>query len=188
VISVAENMPDPQTLGPAPSESVSISGDKSTAVSMERPTRRITNCAGKGNQRARKHGLYAHDVSRVDMRKREDKAVFAALRAIEDDLADLSAAKRLILDGIGRKLRDLFKLDAWIETLESIVNKRKRALVPGVVEKHRLLESIRRDLEALCLERCAKLPPSIHEYMAQHDAAKNAAVKLEEPNPVEQQT
>jgi hypothetical protein len=144
--------------------------------------------APKGNRNARKHGLYAQDARQIDMRRREDRAVFAAIRAIEEDLGDITAAKRLILDGIGRKLRDLFKLDAWLETLVSIVNKRKRCLLPAVVEKHRLLESIRRDLEVLGLERHAKQLPSIHEYMAQHDTAKNAAAKLEEPNPVEHQT
>ncbi|MET0153576.1 MAG: hypothetical protein ABW298_13325 [Candidatus Binatia bacterium] len=87
------------------------------------------------------------------MRTREDKAVFQTLRAIEDDLAELSAQRRLILDGIGRKLRDLFKVEAYVGGLSSIVNKRTRALIPAVVEKHRLLEWIRRDLETLGLER-----------------------------------
>jgi hypothetical protein len=101
-----------------------------------------------GNRNAKKHGLYASDA-----RRREDKAVFQTLRAIEDDLAELSAQRRLILDGIGRKLRDLSKVEAYVGGLSSIVNKRTRALIPAVVEKHPLLEWIRRDLEMLGLER-----------------------------------
>jgi hypothetical protein len=139
---------------------VSDSNTKSELVSTESPRSADGGPCGKpgrsgppGNRNAKKHGLYAGDARRIDMRTREDKAVFQTLRAIEEDLADLSAQKRLILDGIGRKLRDLFKLEAYIGGLSSIVNKRARALLPAVVEKHRLLESIRRDLESVGLER-----------------------------------
>jgi hypothetical protein len=100
------------------------------------------------------------------MRRREDKAVAAAIEALEEDQPDhLSAAKRLILGGIARKLRDLLKLDAYLDPLVSIVNRRTRALIPAAVERHRLLESIRRDLEALGLERRTRELPALADYL-----------------------
>jgi hypothetical protein len=49
--------------------------------------------APKGNKNAKKHGRYAGNARRIDLRTRTDKAVFQTLRAIEEDLADLSAQK-----------------------------------------------------------------------------------------------
>jgi hypothetical protein len=104
-----------------------------------------------GNKNGQKHGLYAKDAGHVDMRRREDRAVSAALRAIEEDLggAELSAQERVILANLGRRLKDLFKIDAYLDTLPSIANKRTRALWPVVQQKHAILDAIRRDLESL---------------------------------------
>jgi len=135
-----------------------------------------------GNRNAAKHGLYAGDARRIDMRTRADRAVFQTLRAIEDDLADLSTAKRVILDGVGRKLRDLFKLEEYLTSV-SIVNKRTRSLIPAVVEKHRLLESIRRDLETLGLERRARQAVTLESIAAEY-AAKATSTATPDNTPV----
>jgi hypothetical protein len=112
--------------------------------------------AQKCNSNAKKHGLYGADARRVDLRRREDRAVFETLRAIEGDLGgtdEISSQQRVVLESIGRKLRDLLKLEAYLESGISIINKRRRCLIPAVLEKHRILESIRRDLETIGLER-----------------------------------
>jgi len=75
----------------------------------------------------------------------------------------------VILDGVGRKLRDLFKLEEYLTSV-SIVNKRTRSLIPAVVEKHRLLESIRRDLETLGLERRARQAVTLESIAAEYAA------------------
>jgi hypothetical protein len=100
----------------------------------------------------------------------------------------LSQAQMILIDDVARLTLWIDSIDGWLMTLESIVLKRKKTLVPVVRERTALVETRARLLQALGLERRAKLPPSIHEYMAQHDAGKNAHAKLEEPNPVEQQT
>lgn len=122
--------------------------------------------APKANKNAMTHGLYSRDAGRIDLRKREDRAVFETLQAIERDLGDLSAQQALILAGIGRQLRDLHRVEAYLAGLKSIVNKRRRSLLPVVIEKHRMLESIRRDLEALGLERVKREPMKLQEYLA----------------------
>jgi hypothetical protein len=118
-----------------------------------------------GNQSARKHGVYCRDAGRIDLRKREDRAIFETIRAIEAELggSDLTAQRRVILDGLGRKLRDVLKIESYLATLSSIVNKKRRSLIPIVLEKHRILESIRRDLETLGLDRAEPRAISIED-------------------------
>src|SRR5262249_19281711 len=91
-----------------------------------------------GNKNAQKNGLYAKDAGRIDLRRREDRAVSNTLRAIEEDLGGsaLSAQERIILANFGRRLKDLFKIDAY-------------------------LDAIRRDLESLGLRRRAREAPSL---------------------------
>lgn len=125
----------------------------------------------KGNQRARKHGLYAKDAGKVDLRRREDRAVHNTLCAIERDLggsADLSAQRSVILDGLGLKLRHRFKIEAYLAGLSSIVNKRNRSLLPVVIELHRILESIARDLERLGLERVVSPEKDLAQIEAEY--------------------
>jgi hypothetical protein len=124
-----------------------------------------------GNKNAQKHGLYARDAGKVDMRRRENRAVSDALRAIEDDLGGsaLSAQERVILANLGRRLKDLFKIDTYLDTLPSIANKRRRTLWPVVLHKHVILDAIRRDLEALGLKRRTK-ELTFAEYTKAKDA------------------
>jgi hypothetical protein len=123
-----------------------------------------------GNKNAQKHGLYAKDAGRVDLRRREDRAVSNALRAIEEDLGGsaLSAQERIILANLGRRLKDLFKIDAYLDTLSSIANKRSRTLWPVVAQKHAILDAIRRDLESLGLRRRAREGPSLADIAAEY--------------------
>jgi hypothetical protein len=91
----------------------------------------------------------------------------ATLSAIEADLGEVSAQKALILAGVGRKLRDLAKIEEYLDGLTSIVNKKRKDLIPIVARKHALLESIRRDLEAIGLERRTREAPDIGRYLAE---------------------
>src|SRR5262249_40146802 len=128
------------------------------------------SCAPIGNKNAQKHGLYAKDAGRIDLRRREDRAVSNALRAIEEDLGGsaLSAQERIILANFGRRLNDLFKIDAYLDTLTSIANKRTRTFWPVVVQKHSILDAIRRDLESLGLRRRAREAPSLADIAAEY--------------------
>jgi hypothetical protein len=79
------------------------------------------------------------------MRRREDRAVSAALQAIEDDLGcstALSAQERVIIANLGRRLKDLFKIDTYLDTLPSPANRRTRSLWPVVLQKHAILDAI----------------------------------------------
>jgi hypothetical protein len=124
--------------------------------------------APPANKNAQKHGLYAKDAGQVDMRRREDRAVAAALQAIEDDFGGgtaLSAQERVIIANFGRRLKDLFKIDTYLDTLSSIANRRTRTLWPVVLQKHLILDAIRHDLESLSLERRAREIPTLASYL-----------------------
>jgi hypothetical protein len=151
-LRVRENVNDSKVI----IEDVSIeSPSELDVVERPKPCGKPGRSGPPGNQNNRKHGLYARNAGHVDMRRREDRAVAEALAALERDLGsdELSAQERIILAGIGRRLRDLFKIDGYLDTLSSIANRRRRALHPIVIQKHAILDAIRRDLEALGLKR-----------------------------------
>src|SRR5262245_15629973 len=141
---------------------MSKDASKVDTVSTECPTPEPLNGISKprksgppGNTNAQKHGLYARDASRIDLRTRLDKAVITTVRAIEADLGGpdaLSAQKRVILESVRRKLKNVLKVDEYLDG-RSIVDKRHRCLIPIVREQMSMLEGIRRDLIDLGLER-----------------------------------
>ena len=59
----------------------------------------------------------------------------------------------------------LDSIDAWLLAQPSLVNKRKRALLPVVRERTQLADSLARHLSALGLERRAKPTQSLQEYL-----------------------
>lgn len=121
-----------------------------------------------GNKNAQKHGLYARDAGRMDLRTRRDRALVTTMAAIEADLGGpeaLSAQKRVILESVRRKLKNVLKVDEYLDD-RSIIDKRRRSLIPVVREQIQLLESIRRDLIDLGLERRNREPLSLREYLA----------------------
>jgi hypothetical protein len=124
-----------------------------------------------GSQNHLKHGLYARDAGRIDLRTKLDKAVVATISAIEVDLggvAELSAQKRVILEGIRRKLKNVLKVDEYLSG-RSIIDKRRRSLIPIVREQMAMLEGIRRDLLDLGLERRAKEPLTLAQWLRGED-------------------
>jgi hypothetical protein len=70
---------------------------------------------------------------------------------------DLAVKTRLLLDSI----------DAWLLVQPSLVNARKKALLPVVRERQQLADALARYMTALGLERKAREAPSLHEYLAE---------------------
>ena len=78
------------------------------------------------------------------------------LAALRQDAFDLAVRTRLLLDSI----------DAWLLTQPSLVNQRKRALLPVVRERQALADALARYLAQLGLERRAKQVPDLQSYLA----------------------
>jgi hypothetical protein len=72
---------------------------------------------------------------------------------------DLAVRTKLMLDSI----------DAWLLTQPSLVNARKRSLLPVVRERQTLADALARYLGQLGLERRAKTIPDLTAYLATKD-------------------
>jgi hypothetical protein len=118
-----------------------------------------------------------------------------ALREWRDSLiADLggeeaiSAQQRSIIELAAKTHLLLESVDRFLFSMPSLVKQTTRQLFPIVLQRQQLADAQVRHMNTLGLRRLAKPMTSIHEYIAQHDAAKSVASKLEEPNPAEPQT
>lgn len=136
--------------------------------------------APAGNQNARKHGLRARDAGRIDLRRTEDRRAMHAIAAIETALdEELSPQRALILTNVGRKIRDVLRIEAYEHELGSIIHKRRRDVIPVTQAKWKLLESIERSLERLGLDGVQVLGEPDHrlwsELARRHAAAHHPA-------------
>jgi len=71
-------------------------------------------------------------------------------------IVDLAVKTKLMLDSI----------DTWLLTQPSLVNARKRTLLPVVRERTQLSDALSRYLSQLGLKRRAKPTRTLHEYLA----------------------
>ena len=78
-----------------------------------------------------------------------------AISAQQQAVVDLAVRTKLLLDSI----------DAWLLQQPSLVNHRKRALLPVVLQRQQLADSLARILGQLGLERRAKPVPALGEYL-----------------------
>jgi hypothetical protein len=79
----------------------------------------------------------------------------------------LSTQQRALVDVIVRQKLLLESVDAWLLMQPSLVNGRKRALLPVVRERQGLADSLARYLAQLGLERRAEPVPSLDDYLRQ---------------------
>jgi hypothetical protein len=81
--------------------------------------------------------------------------------------AALSTQQRALVDVIVRQKLLLESVDAWLLVQPTLVNSRKRTLLPVVRERQALADSLARYLAQLGLERRAKPVPSLDDYLRQ---------------------
>ena len=127
-----------------------------------------------GNSNARKHG--AHTLkkavkvlgNRVISRRTKVGRALAAWREdlIRDLGGDPSTAQRAVIELALRTKLLLDSIDAWLLTQPSLVNARKRALLPVVRERQGLADALARYLGLLGLERRIKSVPDLTTYLA----------------------
>lgn len=71
-------------------------------------------------------------------------------------LVDLAVRDRLLLESV----------DAWLFEQPRLVNARRKAVYPAVVERQKLAEGFTRRLQALGFQRRSRPTPSLQEYLA----------------------
>lgn len=139
------------------------------------PNINATESANRARKSNQKHGLTSLKRAvkelgsrSIDGRTTVGKALLHWRSELIDDLGgetavttqqlavvDLAVRSKLILDSI----------DAWLLRQPSLVNKRKKSLVPVVRERQQLADSLARYMAQLGLERRAKPVQSLSEYL-----------------------
>jgi hypothetical protein len=128
------------------------------------PIRKHTGGARKGSQHALTHGLTTLKRAvnglgnrLIDRRTATGKAL-AKWRAdlIHDLGGDVSTQQSAIIDLAVKSKLLLDSIDVWLLTQPSLINMRKRSLLPVVVQRQQLADGLVRYLTTLGLNRTAK--------------------------------
>ena len=85
---------------------------------------------------------------------------------------NVSPQKMSLLDLIVRSKLYLDNLDAWLLTQRSLVNGRKRAVLPALMQRQTLVDGLARLLSQIGLERQARPVPKLDEFIADFDRQK----------------
>ena len=156
-----------------------------TAKSRTKPRKTYTMVGYWAAKRAvMRFGFHA-----IDGRSRVGRGL-AVLRAeLERDLGGAEALSRqqsILIDLAARTHFLLTGLDNYIFSMESPVNKRRRAVYPVLRERTQLADALARYLGQLGLERVPKSLPSLEEYLArptERDEETTEALAPEESQP-----
>jgi len=148
----------------------------------------------KGMREYRKTGLFTLKRALIDLGSRAidgRSSVGVALRRWKADLAQdlggddsISTQQETLIELAVRSKIMLDSIDAWLLTQPSLINARKRSLIPVVLQRQTLADGLARDLSQLGLERRHKVK-TLHDLLtsdAENDhkpAAVNGNGKVE---------
>ena len=123
-----------------------------------------------------RHGLNAlkaqvkvRGLQAIDKRTAAAQALIAWRSELLTDLGgeeNVSAQRLALVDLATRTRLYVDSLDAWLMEQPSLVNRRKKAVLPVLRERQQLVDSLARILGQLGLERRAKPVPALSEYLA----------------------
>lgn len=135
-----------------------------------------------GNRNAEKRGFWRLKTAvrelgarAIDRRTRIGKALAAWRRDLEEDLGGpeaLTTQKRALVDLAVRTKLMLDSIDAWILEQRSLVDRKRRALLPVVRERQSLVATLRQILVDLGLERRLGEPLDLRTYLAVRTASR----------------
>jgi hypothetical protein len=135
----------------------------------------------KPTQTRSKHGLHGlmskvstTGLSAIDRRSAGARALLEWRRELEQDLGgadSLSAQQRTLVELACRVRLYLDHVDGWLMSQPSLVNKRRRAVVPIMLQRMQLSDSLARLLGQLGLRRQAKPVKTLAEYIREKESA-----------------
>lgn len=131
-------------------------------------------------QRRPQHGLQAlkrrvsaRGMAAVDGRTTAMRAVAAWKAAIVRDLGgDPSAQELTLIDAATKTMLYLNHVDSWLMEQPSLVNKRKRAMLPVLRERQALVDSLSRLLAQIGLERKAQPIKPLAQYIEEKEKSE----------------
>ncbi|MGH7331392.1 MAG: hypothetical protein ACREKS_01330 [Candidatus Rokuibacteriota bacterium] len=121
-------------------------------------------------KRAGTHGL--------DRRTRTARALASWHRELVRDLGGESAVttqQRAVVELAARAKLIVDSIDAWLFAQASLVDKRHRRLLPVVVQRQAIADSLAKYMSLLGLARVAQRVPSLSEYLASRNGEHAAS-------------
>jgi hypothetical protein len=118
----------------------------------------------------------------IDRRTAPARALLAWREQLITDLGGsehLSAQKLGLVELACRTKAIVDAADSWLLSQPAIVNKKRRALLPIVMQRQTLCDSLARLLSQLGLSRVSKPVKSLQEYIAERDRPRGP--EAEEP-------
>ncbi len=132
----------------------------------------------KGKRQYSKHGLTAMKSAlskpgarAIDRRTKIGRALLQWRNELLEDLGGVDAVSTQQIAVVELAVKSkllLDSIDAWLLKQPSLVNARKKSLLPVVRERQQLADSLARYMGQLGLERRVKPTPSLQEYLAKH--------------------
>jgi hypothetical protein len=129
-----------------------------------------------------RHGLMALKVrvkvrglAAIDMRTSAAQALIAWRNELLRDLGgeeSISAQRMALVELSVRTRLFLDHLDSYLLSQSSLINKRRKGIVPVLRERQQLADGLARLLGQLGLNRVPKPIPSLREFIEAHDAGK----------------
>ena len=114
-------------------------------------------------------------LTAIDKRTAAAQALLAWRRELIADLGGedaISAQQRALVELAARTRLYVDSLDAWIMEQRSIVNARKRAVHPVVLQRQQLADALARYMTQLGLERKAREVRDLKSYLAEQSREK----------------
>jgi len=129
-----------------------------------------------------KHGLskLRRSVTNLTTRRLDGRSALAvAVRRWKEDVrrdlgGDLTRAQESVLELAAQAWVIVSSLDDWIARQPSLVNARKKTLLPVVAQRMQIAEGLARHLERLGLERQAKPVETLENYLARKAEEEDA--------------
>jgi hypothetical protein len=147
--------------------------------------------APKLNRNARKHDIHSarrvlaeFGLRAIDGRSTVGIALREFRAGVIGDLGGESALttqQRVIVDLAVRSKLLVDSIDAWLLDGRSLINVRKRSLIPALRERTALADALARYLTMLGLERKSAPGPGLHEYQKYYAQKNSAASAATEP-------
>ena len=122
-----------------------------------------------------KHALKAIGGRVIDMRTQLGKALAQWRSDLIDDLGGpdvVTTQQRAIVDLAVKTKLLLDSIDAWMFTQKSLVNVKRKAVLPVVMQRQQMADGLARYMKDLGLERRAKKAPDLTGYLAKQYGGK----------------
>jgi hypothetical protein len=125
-----------------------------------------------------KRRLKVRGLDGIDKRSSAARALLAWRRELEADLGGpegLTAQQRAVVDVASTTKLLLDSVDRWLlEQGDGLVNRKRRAVYPVVLQRQQLADALARYMGQLGLERRAKPAPSLAHWLEQRQGQQPA--------------